>query len=227
MHFVSAETSAMYILKFVDTWRHKMFFQIFTIYLRYMIGGAFIIAAFGMGKVTKTKVNLMGSLDAPIQDLQPIQQFFRVMIDSGLYWQFIGWTQIIAGALLMTQRFARLGALIFFGLILNIFVITIAYKFTGTPVVTGLLLLAATYLLIWDLRALQFLFFDNVQAERISLKVMDNMYWTWLGLIMVFTILGFAVIKPNLALELGVPFLEGLIGFILFFTVVKRSQQKT
>ena len=215
------------MLAFIDRWKQKTFLQIFTIYLRYLIGGAFIIAAFGMGKVTKAKVNLMYSLDKPIQELEPIQQFFRVMIDSGLYWQFIGWTQIIAGALLMTQRFARLGALIFFGLILNIFVITVAYKFTGTPVVTGLMLLAVTYLLVWDLRALQFLFYDSVKAERISLKVMDNSYWTWLGLIMLFTILILAFFSPNLFLELGIPFLEGLIGFIVFFTVVKRPPQNS
>jgi len=215
----------MDLLKFIDTWKQKTALQIFTIYLRYLIGGAFVIAAFGMGKVTATKVNLMYSLDKPIQDLEPIQQFFRVMMDSGLYWQFIGWTQIIAGALLMTQRFARLGALIFFGLIVNIFVITVAYKFTGTPAITGLMLLAVTYLLVWDLRTLQFLFQDNVIVERISLKVMDNSYWTWLGLIMLLTILILALFSSNLFLELGIPFLEGLIGFIVFFTVVKRSPQ--
>jgi len=215
----------MDLLKFIDTWKQKTALQIFTIYLRYLIGGAFVIAAFGMGKVTTTKVNLMYSLDKPIQDLEPIQQFFRVMMDSGLYWQFIGWTQIIAGALLMTQRFARLGALIFFGLIVNIFVITVAYKFTGTTAITGLMLLAVTYLLVWDLRTLQFLFQDNVIVERISLKVMDNSYWTWLGLIMLLTILILALFSSNLFLELGIPFLEGLIGFIVFFTVVKRSPQ--
>ncbi|MBX2947565.1 MAG: hypothetical protein KF725_17175 [Cyclobacteriaceae bacterium] len=210
------------MLNFIDHWRQKTFLQIFTIYLRYLIGGAFVIAAFGMGKVTAKKVSLMGSLDKPIQDLEPIQQFFRVMIDSGMYWQFIGWTQIIAGALLMTQRFARLGAVIFFGLILNIFLITVAYKFTGTPIITGLMLLAVTYLLVWDLRSLQFLFVDDVKLIRVPLKVMESAYWIWLGFIMLITVVGLAIYYPDLSLQLGIPFLEGLIGFILFFTVRKR-----
>ncbi|HRJ31601.1 MAG TPA: hypothetical protein PLV21_11765 [Cyclobacteriaceae bacterium] len=210
------------MLNFIDYWKQKTFLQIFTIYLRYLIGGAFVIAAFGMGKVTASKVNLMGSLNKPIQDLEPIQQFFRVMIDSGMYWQFIGWTQIVAGALLMTQRFARLGALIFFGLILNIFIITVAYKFTGTPIVTGLMLLAVTYLLVWELRSLQFLFVDDVKAIRVPLKVMESSYWIWLGLIMLTTVVGLAIYYPDLSLQLGIPFLEGLLGFILFFTVRKR-----
>ncbi len=209
------------MLAFIDRWKQKTFLQIFTIYLRYLIGGAFVIAAFGMGKVTGTS-NLMYSMDKPIQDLQPIQQFFRVMTDSGLYWQFIGWTQIVAGFLLMTQRFARLGALIFFGLILNIFIITVAYKFTGTPFVTGLMLLATTYLLVWDLRSLQFLIRDDVQPVRLSLPVIQSSYWMWLGLLMFITIVCFAVLSPNIFIELGVPFIEGLFAFIVFFTVGKK-----
>lgn len=212
----------MNIPMFIDHWKQKTFLQIFTIYLRYLIGGAFVIAAFGMGKVTAAKVNLMGSLDKPIQDLEPMQQFFKVMIDSGMYWQFIGWTQIIAGAMLMTQRFARLGAVIFFGLILNIFIITVAYQFTGTPVVTGLMLLAVTYLLVWELRSLQFLFVDHVKVVHVPLKVMESSYWSWLGFIMLITVVGLAIYYPDLSLQLGIPFLEGFLGFILFFTVRKR-----
>ncbi|MBL7842797.1 MAG: hypothetical protein JNK44_02955 [Cyclobacteriaceae bacterium] len=212
----------MNIPMFIDHWKQKTFLQIFTIYLRYLIGGAFVIAAFGMGKVTAAKVNLMGSLDKPIQDLEPMQQFFKVMVDSGMYWQFIGWTQIIAGAMLMTQRFARLGAVIFFGLILNIFIITVAYQFTGTPVVTGLMLLAVTYLLVWDLRSLQFLFVDHVKVVHVPLKVMESSYWSWLGFIMLITVVGLAIYYPDLSLQLGIPFLEGFLGFILFFTVRKR-----
>ncbi|MBX2960898.1 MAG: hypothetical protein KF687_00210 [Cyclobacteriaceae bacterium] len=213
------------MLNFIDRWKQKTFLQVFTIYLRYLIGGAFVIAAFGMGKVTKAKVNLMHSIDKPIQDLEPIQQFFKVMIDSGMYWQFIGWTQILGGALLMTQRFARLGALIFFGIILNIFVITVAYEFTGTPIITGLMLLAVTYLLVWDLRAFQFLFHDRVEPLKNSLPVIQNQYWAWLGILMFATIIFLALFYPDLILQLAIPFFEGLIAFILFFTIGRRRFQ--
>ncbi|MBX2968567.1 MAG: hypothetical protein KF803_04300 [Cyclobacteriaceae bacterium] len=213
------------MLAFIDHLKQKTFLQIFTIYLRYLIGGAFVIAAFGMGKISGTS-NLMYSMDKPIQNLEPIQQFFRVMTDSGLYWKFIGWTQIVAGFLLMTQRFARLGALIFFGLILNIFIITVAYKFTGTPLVTGLMLLATTYLLVWDLRALQFLVRDDVQSVPLPLSVIQRSYWMWLGLLMFITIVFFAVFNPNIFIELSVPFIEGLVAFIVFFTVGKKFKAR-
>jgi hypothetical protein len=98
----------------------------------------------------------------------------------------------------------------------------VAYKFTGTPLVTGLMLLATTYLLVWDLRSLQFLVLDDVQPVRLSLPVIQSPYWMWLGLLMFITIISFAVLSPNIFIELGVPFIEGLIAFILFFTVGKK-----
>jgi len=201
---------------FIDNLKKKTYLQIFTIYLRYLIGGAFIIAAFGMGKISGGS-NLISSMDHPIQDLQPIQQFFRVMTDSGLYWQFIGWTQIIAGVLLMSQRFSKLGALMFFGLILNIFIITISYNFKGTPVVTGLMLLATTYLLVWDFRSFLFLVKNTVELKRLNLPVMDSPYWMWLSVVMIASVTILAILKTHILIQLGVCFAEGLLGFILFF----------
>jgi hypothetical protein len=196
--------------------RQKTFMQIFTIYTRYLVGGAFIIAAVGMGKLNGSS-NLMNSMDKPLQELAPIQQFFRVMTDSGLYWQFIGWSQILAGVLLMTQRFARLGALIFFGLILNIFIITIAYQFKGTPVITGLMLLAAIYLLVWDIQAFLPLITNKSFSSSYPSAVTDHPWWTGLGIVMVAIIVGCFLFGLNLIFQLGLPFLAGLTGFLFFF----------
>ncbi len=80
----------------------------------------------------------------------PIGYFFEAMYQSGGYWRFLGWSQLIAGVLLLIPATATLGALVFFPIILNIFVITVALNFTGTPQVTGLMLLASLFLLCWD-----------------------------------------------------------------------------
>ena len=189
--------------------------------LRYLIGLAFIIAAIGMGKLGGT-VDLLGANRAPIQDLEPIQQFFRVMMDSGLYWKFIGWTQIIAGILLVTQRFARLGAMIFFGIILNIFIITLSYGFHGTPVVTGMMLLATTYLLAWDLRALLHLISDQLSIAPAPPKVISSNYWTWLGLLLIFNVVVCLMMQLNALFVMGLPLLFGLTGLGVFF-VKKQS----
>jgi hypothetical protein len=85
------------------------------------------------------------------------------------------------------------------------------------------MLLAAAYLLIWDLRSLQVLIRDEIQISRLPLKVMDSTYWTWLGTMMLATIAVLALFNPNLFLELAVPFVEGLVGFILFFVLKRRN----
>lgn len=80
----------------------------------------------------------------------PVGFFFEALYRSGFYWNFIGACQLLAALLLLIPRTATLGALVYFPLILNIFVITVSLHFTGTPVITGLMLLASIYLLCWD-----------------------------------------------------------------------------
>jgi uncharacterized membrane protein YphA (DoxX/SURF4 family) len=88
----------------------------------------------------------------------PVGFFFEALYRSGFYWNFIGACQLMAALLLLIPRTATLGALVYFPLILNIFVITVSLHFTGTPVITGLMLLASIYLLCWDADKLKPLF---------------------------------------------------------------------
>jgi uncharacterized membrane protein YphA (DoxX/SURF4 family) len=88
----------------------------------------------------------------------PVGFFFEALYRSGSYWNFIGACQLMAALLLLIPRTATLGALVYFPLILNIFVITVSLHFTGTPVITGLMLLASIYLLCWDADKLKPLF---------------------------------------------------------------------
>jgi hypothetical protein len=208
-----------FLLSVIDSLKQKKSLQIFTIYLRYLIGGAFVMAAIGMGKFSNQELRISQS-GTPIQDLLPIQQFFRVMSTSGIYWNFIGWSQLIGGFLLMSQRFAKLGAVLFFGLILNIFVITVSFGFNGTPVVTGLMLLATTWLLIWDLDAFQFILrrptVENIFSST-TLPIIEHKYWSIVGVFMFVTIILLAVLSYKLPVQLTACFIEGLIAFILFF----------
>lgn len=80
----------------------------------------------------------------------PIWSFFEAMYQTGAYWQFLGWAQVIAGVLLLIPRTAALGAICFLPIMLNIFVITIALDFGGTVVVAGLMLLGVVFLFLWD-----------------------------------------------------------------------------
>jgi hypothetical protein len=203
--------------------------QGFTIFVRYLIGSAFIIAAFAMGKIQGGGVDLVGSQSLPMCELQPMQQFFKVIADSGIYWQFIGWTQVLAGVLLLTQKWARVGAIIFFGLILNIFVITVAYEFTGTPWVAGLMLLATVYLLIWDIDSLKYLLISpNMQHFTPSkpLPISDHKVWIYLGGILAVTLLWSLTQTFPLWIKFTGVFLLGLCFLVAFFWLVRRENRR-
>ena len=80
----------------------------------------------------------------------PIGFFFEGLYRTGFYRRFLGLYQLAAALLLLIPRTAPVGALLFFPLILNIFVITVSLHFQGTPLITGLMLLGNIYLLCWD-----------------------------------------------------------------------------
>jgi uncharacterized membrane protein YphA (DoxX/SURF4 family) len=88
----------------------------------------------------------------------PVGFFFEAMFQTGLYWRFIGLCQLTAAVLILIPRTSALGALMYFVLILNIFLITVGVGFTGTPLITGLILMASVYLLCWDYDRLKGLF---------------------------------------------------------------------
>jgi hypothetical protein len=211
-------------IDFIERCKQKSFLQIFAIYLRYLIGGAFVIAAFGMGKFSGQQL-LISSPGAGIETLDPLQQFFRVMSTSGLYWQFIGLTQVIGGGLLMTQRYSKLGAVIFFALILNIFMITVSYGFRGTPVVTGLMLLATTFLILWDLNSFQFILRSPIKEnlkEPEKLLIADHPFWMLVGTIMLITSIAMGLLHINTIVQLVSVFIEGLLAFLVFIIFLRR-----
>ena len=107
-----------------------------------------ILLAIGFAPAALTKIQGQRFTTIPTSD--PIGYFFEAMYRTGAYWNFIGWAQLTGALLLLHPRTATLGALLFFPIILNIFVITVALEFTGTWLITGLMLLACTYLLCWD-----------------------------------------------------------------------------
>ena len=129
------------MLSIVNRMRQNFWLNIFVIGLRYLIGAAFTFASI---------VKIQGERFTILSPETRIGHFFEAMYQTGMYWQFLGWAQIIAAILLMTQRFAVLGTLIFFPIILNIFILTVSMDFTGTPFITGAMLLSTGFLLIWD-----------------------------------------------------------------------------
>lgn len=80
----------------------------------------------------------------------PVGFFFEAFYQTGIWYQFVGWAQVIAAVLLLVPRTATLGALLYFPIIINVALVTIGVGFRGTPVVTVLMALASLYLVCWE-----------------------------------------------------------------------------
>ena len=108
---------------------------------RILLAGGFIIPS--LTKIADRPFTQLGTDTA-------VGYYFDALHQSGFYYQFIGYGQLLAGLLLLLPLTATLGAFVYFPIILNIFVLTVAIDFAGTPFITGLMLLGNIYLLCWD-----------------------------------------------------------------------------
>ncbi|WP_339143565.1 hypothetical protein [Croceitalea sp. MTPC5] len=162
----------------MDKIKKKLWAQIFIIYTRYLIGGAFVFAS--LVKVMGGRFTAESGASNPIDSAW---HFFETLYASGLYWKFIGVAQLVSGFLLMTQRYSKLAALVNLPIILNIFMITLSYYFAFTPVITGLMLLANILLIVWEWNELKIIF--NLRPTLTHEKLMENdKLWSLFGLVL-------------------------------------------
>ena len=200
--------------------KNNIWASLFVIYTRYLIGAAFVFAS-----VIKIKGLRFISFDGTSAPIHSLNHYFETMYQSGIYWQFIGWGQLVAGALLMTQRYAKLGALLYFPIITNIFVITISYDFANTPVVTGLMLLANTLLIFWDWNELKILI--NLPYVPQNASSIENFkIWELTGLALFAFTLGYRLINDtyNFIFWFSICFLIGTIGLFMGFKKIKLNK---
>ncbi|MEO8664435.1 MAG: hypothetical protein ABI462_02975 [Ignavibacteria bacterium] len=191
--------------------KQKLFVQLFIIYLRYLIGGAFVFSS-----VVKIKGERFTSVDGSDTPLNSPFHLLETLYQSGFYWKFLGFAQILAGLLLMTQRFAKLGALMFLPIIANIFVITVSYGFPGTPYITGLMLLANIVLVLWDWNDLKILVNKTPVIETKNDWMQDKV-WEITGLAMFLFDLCYRLFTHsyNIILWFGICVMIGAVGLIV------------
>lgn len=100
-----------------------------------------------------------------LPDSNPVGHYFNALMDAGFYYEFIGWSQIIAAILLLIPRTSHIGALMFLPIIANIAVLTCSVGFQGTWLLTIFMCLAAVYLVAWEYDRLKPIIFYN-REER-------------------------------------------------------------
>jgi len=191
--------------------KEKIIAQIFIIYTRYLIGGAFVFAS-----LIKIKGRRFTAESGELNPINSAWHFFATMYQSGLYWHFIGIAQLVAGLLLMTQRFSKLGALVNFPIILNVFIITLSYYFAYTPVITGLMLAANLLLIVWEWNEIKVLLNLPPSMDK-SLRMEKDVHWQIVGLILfLFTFIYRVLVdKYDIGFWIIICFSIGLIGLIL------------
>lgn len=184
--------------------KNKTWAQIFVIYLRYLIGFAFIFAS--LVKIQGLRFTAESGAENPINSAW---HFFETLYESGIYWRFLGLAQFITGVLLVTQRYAKLGAILFLPIIANVFVITVSYDFRGTPIITGLMLLSTLFLLYWDWDSLKVLL-NKTPTHSTKKRLEHNTIWMYLG---------FAFLLITILLKIFINSNYIIYGFLLMLVV--------
>ena len=129
-----------------SNFREKAIFKLFTWGTRILLAIAFMPS--GLTKLRGERFTLLGIDD-------PVGFFFEALYQSGWYWNFLGFMQLLVALLLLIPRTAFMGAILYLPIVINIFIIVISMNFKGTPIIVGLMLLANIYLLFWDYRKLK------------------------------------------------------------------------
>jgi len=184
--------------------RESRRFSIIAILLRYLLGYSFIPS--GMKKILGERFTSIGT-DSPVGF------FFEGLYRSGYYWNFLGWGQVIAALLLLTQRLATIGNIIFFFIIANICAITFFMHFQGTWVITSLMLFASCCLLLWDFHKLQFLFQKDNFTSKVVFENLPtyNRIWVISGLVL--------FLISVLESLITIPFIKSTTQFIVFVVI--------
>ena len=126
---------------FIERLKTKTLFKLFTWFTRILLSIAFIPS--GLKKVLGLRFTNLG-VD------NPVGFFFEALYQSGFYWNYLGIMQVLCSILIIIPRTTYLAAVLYLPIIININIIVISMDFRGTPIITGLMLLANIYLLVWD-----------------------------------------------------------------------------
>ena len=159
---VEARLDQLYVRVTSSPWVHR-----FTAMVRGLLA---------VGYLRSGLIKMMGERFTTLSAQTPVGYFFDALYSTGFYYRFLGASQVAASLLLLFPRTATLGAVIYVPIALNIFLITVSVGFQGTPFITGLMLLAALYLVCWDYPRLRSVLFEP--SPRSARLASPQVPWT-------------------------------------------------
>lgn len=147
-------------------------------WLRYF--AVFCRVVLALGFIPSGIVKVMGQRFTGLPSNHPLGHYFDTLQLTGFYYTFIGVSQLTAALLLLIPRTALLGAVLYFPIILNIFVLTYATRFEGTRIVT-FMLLANVYLLCWDSARLKYVLLPGSSGNTPDQKTSSRFPFVFFG----------------------------------------------
>ncbi len=124
-------------------------YWLFSIFCRFSLAYAFIVAGI---------VKIVGERFASgLSVIHPMGSYLEALHHTGYYYTSIGIAQVVAAVLLIIPRTVTLGALLYFPIIVNIWLLSFAVRFEGSIVTSPLMVLANLYLLVWNYDRLRYI----------------------------------------------------------------------
>ena len=143
--------------------KRNRWFWLFSIFCRLSLAYAFIVA--GMVKIIGER------FASGLSIKHPMGAYLEALHHTGYYYTFIGVAQVVAALLLIVPSTVTLGALLYFPIIINIWLLSFAVRFEGSIVTSPLMVLANVYLLVWNYDRLKYILpFKNYSDFRIFEK---------------------------------------------------------
>jgi uncharacterized membrane protein YphA (DoxX/SURF4 family) len=142
--------------------RENRWLRYFSIFCRILLAYAFVMA--GMVKILDER------FASGLSVLHPMGSYLEALHHTGFYYTFIGVAQIVAAVLLLIPRTVVLGAVIYFPIILNICILSLAVRFEGSFVTSPLMVLANLFILLWYYDRLKYMLPFKTFSERRILK---------------------------------------------------------
>lgn len=128
--------------------RENSWFVYFSIFCRLALAAGFIPS--GMQKISGERFTVL-------PPNHPMGHYLDALFQTGYYYTTIGVFQVAAAILLLIPRTATLGAVIYFPIILNICILSLAVGFDGSLFTSPLMVLACLFLLFWDYHKFKFI----------------------------------------------------------------------
>ena len=140
----------------------RWYLQLFTVFTRCVLAVGFIPPS--IPKILHKPFTVL-------PETHPVGAYFGALYRTGFYYEFIGWSQIIAALLLLFPRTAHIGTFMFLPIIVNIAVLTTSVGFAGTWFITILMSLAALWLTAWEYDRFKPLIFRTRKSRPRSLPM--------------------------------------------------------